>query len=772
MQIAIYGKGGIGKSTIAANISAALAAGGSRVMQIGCDPKHDSTRLLLRGVTPPTVLDYIRDTPPDRYQAADIILSGEFGVDCAEAGGPEPGIGCAGRGILTTFEMLDSLHIRDSGYDYILYDVLGDVVCGGFAVPIRNEYSDKVFIITSGEFMSLYAANNILRGLKNYETGQPRVGGIIFNARGGDYEQERVRRFAEAVGLPIVMSIPRDDAFAASERAFRCLVAQYPDSELAAGFRGLAATVADCPLFQARPLSDEELERQVLADEGGDGEGQSHGGLRQSADGAAEPGVQPPQGEAAGGTAPEIQPPSQPEAQPDANLEARPDAKHETQPETRPALLSRALVNKEPLHGCAFNGALSITTQLADCVTIAHGPRSCAHIAFQALTSISRRMLLERSIVLPMQTAPPVISTDMSESVMIFGGADVLRQRILEAQASEPPAIFVISTCPSGIIGEDLAAVAGLSTDKTKVIPIAADGNLAGDHLQGVFLGYEAIAEHLIDRDARPEPGLVNIIGEKTIAQATSGNLEFISDVLERLGMRVNCRFLCESDYGQVHGFMKAPLNLLAYADDMGVSLRGYLEESFGARFFEKPFPVGFAESRDWVREIAQLQGMEDAAQAVIDDFQIRYDRLVAGLKPRLAGKRLMVVTFNHNIDWILSTALDVGMEIGFVGVLDYSQDHSFRTAYADQIAELHPSLDYSALMRSDDVGRIKPDVLLGNYLPSEGMGVPVCDTMPLCPDAGFLSGINMAARWAELLRADLGEGWRRDADLYRKHGA
>jgi nitrogenase iron protein len=739
LQIAIYGKGGIGKSTIAANTSAALAQGGRSVLQVGCDPKHDSTRLLLRGQSPPTILDYIRDTPATEHRLDDIIFSGEFGIDCAEAGGPEPGIGCAGRGILTTFDLLDRLGVRNRGYDAIIYDVLGDVVCGGFAVPIRNEYSDKVYVVTSGEFMSIYAANNILRGLANYETDRPRVGGIIFNSRGGELEGERVRRFAEAVGLPIVKSIPRDESFAASERGLRCLVAAYPDSDMARHFADLATIVLDGPLYSARPLSDEDLERQVLGDET----------VPASTEATTEPvaaDVAIPMATAASTPSPAEAPTRQ--------------------------LLSKAMTFKEPLHGCAFNGALSITTQLSDCVTLAHGPKSCSHIAFQAITSITRKLLLERGIVLPMQTAPPIISTDMNESVMIFGGAEALEARIKELMKGGPPAIFVVSTCPSGIIGEDVMATAKLSTPTTKVIPIATDGNLAGDHQQGVFMGYQHIAEQIIDRSVAPEPDLVNIVAEKTIAQSTPGNLEFAQDIVSRMGLRVNCRFLCDSSYEEVRGFMKAPLNILAYADYMGEALRGYLQDSFGARFMDDPMPIGFAASQAWVEELAGFFGRPEAIAPIIADYRQRYQEEVERLRAYLSGRRLMVVTFNHDIDWILSTALDVGMEVAFVGVLEYSQDHRFKTEFGEQIGELNANLDYTAMTRLDDVMRIAPDVLLGNYLPGDGLCVPVADTIQLCPDVGFMSGITLAARWADLLRLNLKEGWRQDAALYSQYGA
>ena len=224
MEIAIYGKGGIGKSTVSANISASLAKRGKRVLQLGCDPKHDSTRLLLHGRDCKTVLDYMREVGPLDYQLADVVHQGIYSIDCVEAGGPEPGVGCAGRGILSTFELLENLGLDRKDYDFVLYDVLGDVVCGGFAVPLRDQYAEKVYIVTSGEFMSVYAANNILRGLANYSQKGPRAGGLIFNERGFEGELQRVERFAQAVGLPILGEIPRDPIFAACERHGQCVV--------------------------------------------------------------------------------------------------------------------------------------------------------------------------------------------------------------------------------------------------------------------------------------------------------------------------------------------------------------------------------------------------------------------------------------------------------------------------------------------------------------------------------------------------------------------
>lgn len=211
LKLAVYGKGGIGKSTTTANLAAAFAVLGKKVIQIGCDPKADSTINLLGGNPVQPVMNYIRehDEEPDKIEQ--IAKEGFGGVLCIETGGPTPGLGCAGRGIITTFSLLEDLELFETYEpDVVLYDVLGDVVCGGFAAPIREGYASKILIVTSGEKMALYAANNINMAVKNFEDrGYASVRGIILNRRNVENEFEKVDSFAKANGLEIVADIPR-----------------------------------------------------------------------------------------------------------------------------------------------------------------------------------------------------------------------------------------------------------------------------------------------------------------------------------------------------------------------------------------------------------------------------------------------------------------------------------------------------------------------------------------------------------------------------------
>lgn len=238
-RIAIYGKGGIGKSTTSCNITAALCDKGLKVMQIGCDPKSDSTRMLLNGKKYPTVLDSMRNGDVD---LDDIVHEGYGGSLCVECGGPSPGMGCAGRGIIAAFETLESLDAVDVYKpDVILYDVLGDVVCGGFAMPIRNGYANDVFIVSSGEMMSLYAANNISTAVNNFSSsGYARLCGLIQNSRNIEDEDALVDKACKEIGTEVIARIARSPTVQECEKKLMTVVEGAPDSEQAKAYRSLA----------------------------------------------------------------------------------------------------------------------------------------------------------------------------------------------------------------------------------------------------------------------------------------------------------------------------------------------------------------------------------------------------------------------------------------------------------------------------------------------------------------------------------------------------
>ncbi|ADP77182.1 Mo-nitrogenase iron protein subunit NifH [Methanothermus fervidus DSM 2088] len=256
-RIAIYGKGGIGKSTIVSNIAAAYSDK-YKVLVIGCDPKSDTTRTLY-GSRIPTVLHILKEKKEPKVE--DVVYVGYNGVKCVESGGPEPGVGCAGRGVIVAMNLLEKLGVFRESLDIIIYDVLGDVVCGGFAVPLREDYADEVYIVTSGEYMSLYAANNICKGIKRLKG---RLGGIICNCRGIKNEVEIVEKFAKKIGSKVVGVIPRSDLVQKSEIEGKTVIEKFPKSEQAKIYRDLAKSIyLNKDFVEPKPMSIDELEKFI-----------------------------------------------------------------------------------------------------------------------------------------------------------------------------------------------------------------------------------------------------------------------------------------------------------------------------------------------------------------------------------------------------------------------------------------------------------------------------------------------------------------------------
>ncbi len=260
-SLAFYGKGGVGKSTVVSNLTATYAALGRKVLQIGCDPKRDSCRNLVKTFPPITLMDLLTEGRAD-LTPDDLIMDGGERVDCIEVGGPKPGVGCAGRGLGRLFEELEEMEILDRDYDYVFFDVLGDVVCGGFAVPMRSGYAEEVFVVTSGEFMSLYAANNIARGIRNYAIdGDVRMGGLIANVKDLDFDRDLIERFAARIGSHVVGYLEWDKAVYEAERRRQTVVRYRPEASATAAFLALAESIErEARPHVPTPMDDRELD--------------------------------------------------------------------------------------------------------------------------------------------------------------------------------------------------------------------------------------------------------------------------------------------------------------------------------------------------------------------------------------------------------------------------------------------------------------------------------------------------------------------------------
>jgi nitrogenase iron protein NifH len=266
-QIAIYGKGGIGKSTTTQNLVAGLVSLGKKVMIVGCDPKADSTRLILHSKAQTTVMDLIRERGTvEDLELADVLKMGYGNVKCVESGGPEPGVGCAGRGVITAINFLEAEGAYTPDLDFVFYDVLGDVVCGGFAMPIRENKAQEIYIVVSGEMMAMYAANNIAKGILKYATsGKVRLAGLICNSRNTDKEAELIEALAKRLGTQMIHFVPRENQVQRAELRRMTVIEYSPEHKQAEEYRQLAQKLVDNKMFVIpKPLQMEELEELLM----------------------------------------------------------------------------------------------------------------------------------------------------------------------------------------------------------------------------------------------------------------------------------------------------------------------------------------------------------------------------------------------------------------------------------------------------------------------------------------------------------------------------
>jgi len=709
-QLALYGKGGIGKSTMAANISVALARKGKRVMQVGCDPKHDSTRLLLGGQAQPTVLDYVRSTPIGKRKLDDVIMEGTDGVLCTEAGGPEPGIGCAGRGILTTFDTLKKLGADELDVDVKIYDVLGDVVCGGFAVPLRGEYADGIILVTSGEFMAMYAANNIMKGLGNFDTGSPRLIGILLNSRGVEGEDELVRRFAKATGTEVIAVMPRDNLFAEAEGNGHTVREMFPDSVISQSIDSVAQRVIDVSEGKVKcvyptPLNDDQLSDLAAGRE-----------IRQG------------------------DPPS-PTRDPCGGC----------------SRCKRSIKDSRIMMSCAAYGALAAYMKVRDYAVVLHGPESCLYFMD---TSRSKAVveLFDRDIF---ETVPThnVRCTMMDDAVSIFGGVKYLEKALEDTIAEGHKKIAVVTTCMPGIIGDDCISVIDRTMKHNPGVDIQyvpTDGDIVGDYTDGFMMAVSNIVQDM-DLDIQPEKGYVNLIGLSFFDIHSKKHAEEFDRMLASFGLKVNCRFLDETTYDNIKNFCRAPIDILISDTANNREMYEHIRHRTGRSLFPIPMPVGLYDYEEWLDRIGSYTGMESEAKDEMSRVEEQYDSFVAEHRHRFEGKRIVIINkLAFNTDWLIDLLLDLGAEIPLIAMPPSPRKNKTEliSRHLDIIKQ-----DYDTDHFIEDVRDLDPDLIISDLArPNEGIRFARVGKVGL----GITPTLEYVEYLENIIRLPEEEGWKR----------
>lgn len=712
VKIAVYGKGGIGKSTMSANITAALSDDGLKVLQIGCDPKHDSTRMLLNGGLPTTILEYLKETPEHDRRLSDVVCVGYKGCLCAESGGPEPGVGCAGRGIISAFNLLTDLGIDSVEKDVTLYDVLGDVVCGGFAVPIRNEYAERIFIVSSGEFMSIYAANNILKGVGNYNPD--RIGGIIFNSRGGPEEPGRIGRFSEAVGIPIVATFDRSKLFAEAEEHGKTVVEMFPDSKEAGTFRKLADTAVNGELYTAKHLSESELESVVL------GRSVTRERVKTERKGLEDVIV----------------------------------------PEKVRRYTSRIVENHDPYTGCAFAGAQSVCASIPDMATVLHSPLNCAQFAFQMVSSSAKRAHMFGTLPVEGFVNPEVSCTAMTEDDMVFGGTGKLKDAIQCQISKGYRRVAVITSCASGIIGDNVKdTVEEMERENpgVRIALVEEDGDINGDFMQGVIDAGIAMSRRFSDECTKTDS--INIIGTKTISTNCVETENMVRTAVEALGIRINCAYPGCGSASDIERLRAAKYNLMLNPDRFTRQLCRQLEDDFGIPTLDNIVRPGLSGMASWLREIAERFGRIEHYERFMSGIRKEYEERAQNIPSVLRGKRARLISISKDVDWLLEGAESAGMIVEDAVVVNnsyYNNDSDLSSRYpmvrlvvADELKE-----EGERLMAS------KPDIIFTSArLPTDILQVAI----PMVQEDDPFFAIKFFKDTARRIMAPAVAGWRKD---------
>lgn len=695
-KITIFGKGGIGKSTLSGNLAAVYAKKGLKVILVGCDPKHDTTIALTDGRPIRTVVEHSAFMDSSGGDLSKILVKGRLGVDCVEAGGPEPGIGCAGRGIGRTITILEEAGVLQEGrYDVAIFDVLGDVVCGGFAAPLRQGFADKVVIVTSEELMALYAANNIARAIKNYHENGVALCGLVANLRDRDADLGSVERFAAEIGTGVLSFFPREAAVREAEFKRLTLVEHAPKHPLTRIIEALGETLLSFDrksVSVPRPLSDErfnELSRQAFVSS-----------PAQASAPPPRPSFTPPAS---------VPPPSPPPQAPKPDLE-KDMAWQAKLWEGNPGMNSQVWGAEDQWRRffCDFETRRNVRMSLeggTPLVNVWHQDLECSYStpnfedrSLPAFYKFPWPRMERDNEEGPREEDRPKrgrrrkeedqddgnfsnIMTNIKDLDVVHGGGRKLDEALAEAIKNAKggaEAIIVHSTCIPTVIGDDAEAVVKRWQARTQVpIVYMNHAESSCQELDVCLSLFKKMQQGPAFAKVRPRPRAVNLVGFPS-----GPGLKELMRLLERLGLTVNACVMPSLSLAVARRYLAAEAQILYPNAAYAATYKEYFEP-MPLKTFKPDAPYGFEGTRRWLEAVAGEFGLKSKVKAVIAKAAKELTPAWTEGRREASGSGLAFVVDANHVSRLSDPGLTWGIpvlrllrEMGFgVEILCYGQE-------------------------------------------------------------------------------------------------